>query len=429
MPPSLRSCYDDLVLLLLRESTCKDIEPCGVAAVTLFRRACKVLPEKSTDDALAYAKSLVDLANEKLNSYRYDCVPEHWRQLLMDASLLHAACLRGDRLVQMQSPLDDDDARLCRELIRILDTALIVSGAPGSGRRALALEFVDALQALVRPNDAENGASWPVQNEKNEKNKKNAALTSESLSFPVTVLTEAPDFCWFEDHVNSPNVRPLVLRCGLLTHWPASSTRPWANLDYLVSVAGDRIVPVEVGRSYTDEHWEQALMPFHVFVDEHVRKTQPIPIYLAQHDLLHQIPRLERDIAVPDYCSVETELTDQYTARPRDDLIRNAWFGPAGTVSPLHHDPYHNLLAQVVGRKYVRLYNPSQTHALYPFTGMMANASQVDVEEPELDEFPLFASAEYVECVLEPGDVLYIPPKWWHYVRSLSTSFSVSFWF
>lgn len=35
---------------------------------------------------------------------------------------------------------------------------------------------------------------------------------------------------------------------------------------------------------------------------------------------------------------------------------------------------------------------------------------------------------EFVDCILEEGEMLYIPPKWWHYVRSLTTSFSVSFW-
>lgn len=50
-----------------------------------------------------------------------------------------------------------------------------------------------------------------------------------------------------------------------------------------------------------------------------------------------QVTELRKDICIPDYCfSGGGELRSL-----------NAWFGPAGTVTPLHHDPYHNILAQV----------------------------------------------------------------------------------
>ncbi len=39
-----------------------------------------------------------------------------------------------------------------------------------------------------------------------------------------------------------------------------------------------------------------------------------------------------------------------------------------------------------------------------------------------------FKRLEYFDCILEEGEVLYIPVGWWHYVRGLSVSFSVSFW-
>ena len=39
-----------------------------------------------------------------------------------------------------------------------------------------------------------------------------------------------------------------------------------------------------------------------------------------------------------------------------------------------------------------------------------------------------FKQLDYLDCILEPGEMLYIPVGWWHYVRSLSVSFSVSFW-
>lgn len=42
---------------------------------------------------------------------------------------------------------------------------------------------------------------------------------------------------------------------------------------------------------------------------------------------------------------------------------------------------------------------------------------------------PDFSEAPFVEAILGPGDMLFIPKKWWHYVRSLTTSISVNFWF
>ena len=111
------------------------------------------------------------------------------------------------------------------------------------------------------------------------------------------------------------------------------------------------------------------------------------------------------------------------------NVIVNAWFGPEGTVSPCHHDPYDNLLSQVVGSKYIRIYHPSESSNLYPHSsGKMTNTSQVDVEHPDLLRFPNTSKATYLECVLSAGEMLYIPPKFWHYIRSLECSFSCSFW-
>ena len=99
---------------------------------------------------------------------------------------------------------------------------------------------------------------------------------------------------------------------------------------------------------------------------------------------------------------------------------------------------------QVAGYKYVRLYTPDQAPLLYKGQAKAAegsaaglqstrlaaqrNVSPVDVAAPDAARFPRFADAVYCEAVLGPGEALFIPARTWHYVRSLTVSMSVNFW-
>jgi hypothetical protein len=152
--------------------------------------------------------------------------------------------------------------------------------------------------------------------------------------------------------------------------------------------------------------------------------------YLAQYQLFDQIPSLREDILTPRFCSARTAEDEGAPPECEQPLapIVSAWFGPAGTVSPLHTDPYHNTLAQVVGHKYVRLYEARHTSRLYPRSGALCNNCHVDLDQPQPARQPLVESTPFMHCILAPGELLYIPRHVWHYVRSLETSFSVSFW-
>lgn len=113
----------------------------------------------------------------------------------------------------------------------------------------------------------------------------------------------------------------------------------------------------------------------------------------------------------------------------------HGWLGTGGTRTPLHYDSYDNILVQIVGSKYIRLYGSDQTNSLYVVTQKSAtdsvlrqgNFSAIDCEQEDLEKHPKVSQARYVELVLNPGDALFIPAGCWHYVRSLATSFSVSF--
>lgn len=416
---------------------------------------------------------VLSLAHEKLHTWKYSEVPTSWRRLYEEASLWKAISLilqnphlessqgqkrkRDGSPVANREPIHADAVNLTdhaddciTNVVHILDMAIILTGAPR--HRELIHQIFDSLKTILGFDDGPRTAPFPSNAP--------APLSSDTFT-----RVEKLDFLAFQSHLDA-DPRPLVM-LGVMNDWPAVADPKhlWSDPAYLLqtTLGGRRLVPVELGRSYTDEGWSQKIMTFGEYMRSYLlQRKQEQTGYLAQHDLFDQIPSLAADTRTPDFCYTNPPPPDPaykstVPVADLDEPLRNAWLGPAGTISTMHTDPYHNILCQVVGHKYIRLYPPSETPKLYPRgideAGVnMENTSHVDISmarklfEPltadsvevsaQLDEpraefdadFPLFKDAKYIEGILAPGECLYIPVGWWHYVESLSTSFSMSFW-
>jgi hypothetical protein len=100
------------------------------------------------------------------------------------------------------------------------------------------------------------------------------------------------------------------------------------------------------------------------------------------------------------------------------------WFGPKGTVTPLHHDEHSILFAQVYGRKRFKLIPPFDGPRMYVRRRFF---SAVDPERIDAERYPEFLKASVADVVVEPGDALFLPVGWWHWARALAISISATF--
>lgn len=456
------------------------------------------------DDIPGNATSLLSIADARLHVFPFKTVNPCWFRLYTDASIAKAVRIMQDNeenLMDLNGSLAT--GALLDEVVAALDMALIMAG--GLGREQMIHDIFERLRS--KPQSSQS----PSRKRKRSDTQDNDSSLLPHLPEGITSLPKIrspiesrkrPSLSWFEDFMHKAR-QPIILT-DTLDHWPAMKL--WKSRKYWLdeTLGGRRLVPIEVGRSYTDDDWGQTIVPFKRFLEKHIYQDPGTDVendnnspgdnpigYLAQHDLLKQIPALRNTIAIPDYCFLDPPLAEpgtpvatskskganlshpttipatyrfdsdrieEGTDTDQNDVQCNIWFGPTWTISPLHHDPYHNILCQVVGKKYVRLYSPAYSQQLYPRredepaphlikdsnlhtdppkapTIDMSNTSTIDIAAMEVspdedwDEvYPGISTLPHSECILEPGDALYIPIGWWHYVRSCSVGISASFW-
>jgi hypothetical protein len=172
----------------------------------------------------------------------------------------------------------------------------------------------------------------------------------------------------------------------------------------------------------TGLNFTRGLSPLFPFLDRLLRdRGHPAPLAIAvqSEDIPTLLPGFERENRI---------------ALVGDAVVPRAWIGNRIRVAA-HYDLMENVGVVVAGRRRFTLFPPDQLGNLYPgpfeLTPAGTPVSLVDLEAPDLERFPRFATAAaHAEtATLEPGDAIYIPFHWWHAVDSLAeVNLFVNYW-
>jgi hypothetical protein len=210
--------------------------------------------------------------------------------------------------------------------------------------------------------------------------------------------------------------RPVIIT-GMMDDWPAM--KKW-GLDYFAQRFGDREVevafePTAADRYEVEKGRNSRRLKFGDFVEMVRTAGFTNDYYLtAGNSLVNKgvLAGLWDDIVhVPEYLD------------GRDPLSGYLWFGPRGTITPFHHDLNNIFMAQVIGRKRVKIV-PSWDMPL--MRNVFHSYCQVDGRVMPPTPRPSPDEPQVLECVLNPGELLFLPIGCLHWVEGLDVSVTVS---
>lgn len=211
--------------------------------------------------------------------------------------------------------------------------------------------------------------------------------------------------------------KPLVMR-GMTDHWKARNWTP----EYFAETFGDAPVFVELKTVVSDDPAIPAeIVRRKTTMAEYanaIRGGEPNCGYMSVYPIMAQFPALQSHIDFPRFGWSESDTWNEF------------FLGPKGTRAPLHYDTLENLFCQLYGRKSFLVISPEFHDHCYPVNEDWQDGySQIDIKAPDLAKFPRFAEVRAAEVILGPGDLLYVPARWWHSVQSLDVSISINQWF
>ncbi|WP_291577052.1 cupin-like domain-containing protein [Bradyrhizobium sp.] len=108
--------------------------------------------------------------------------------------------------------------------------------------------------------------------------------------------------------------------------------------------------------------------------------------------------------------------------------LTTVWSAPSGRIWSLHQDECPVFMGLSFGKKLVTIAKPSASANLYVHSQNHLLSSVPDARRADLRKFPKLKRVEFLRALMYPGDLLYVPPYWWHQVEYIVGSLSFSYW-
>ncbi len=208
--------------------------------------------------------------------------------------------------------------------------------------------------------------------------------------------------------------KPVVIK-NMAKNWPAY--QKW-TMEYMKEVVGEVEVPL-YDSSKADPaapiNSSAAKMKFTDYID--LIKEKPTDLRIFLFDPIKVAPQLLEDYISP------KDLMGGFL-----DKYPNMFFGGEGSETFLHFDidMAHIFHTHFNGRKHILLFDNKWKERLYKIPFATYALEDYNIADPDFEQFPALEGVEGIECFLEHGDTLFMPTGWWHYMKYLDGSFSIS---
>ncbi len=112
----------------------------------------------------------------------------------------------------------------------------------------------------------------------------------------------------------------------------------------------------------------------------------------------------------------------------RPDGYLKLLIGGVGGKFPLMHydsDNAHAMITEIYGEKEFVLFAPQDTPYVYPHENSPGTSQIDNLDDVDLGKFPDFPKATQYRAIIGPGELMFVPSRWWHSARVVTTSVSV----